>query len=327
MDKDARMRGMSSDATIEGERDEPSEVMSSNGVKREVIQFAQAASTEISTHDEPLVPTLAAILRPGTSVYVAQTPKAMLEDVIRVAVHVRSFGLNAVPHIVARRVEDEHALREALRVLRTNGIEEILLVGGDVQAPVGRFASAIDIINTGALVDEGVRRVGVAGHPEGHRTVNTDLLWSALQRKQEFAAISGIKVHIVTQFGFNQEKLFAWAQQLAERGIKLPVHVGFVGPTPFPQLVKFALRCGVGVSMRFVMNNLSVIPGAGGNTVVPDEMMLALVRRRTGCLHSQIVRPHLYSLGGSIATARWLRAVMDGHFDIESGSNKFAINA
>src|SRR6185295_10290159 len=46
-----------------------------------VVDFVRGASSEISTHDEDLLPTLAGKLPGGMVMYVAHTPKASVEDV------------------------------------------------------------------------------------------------------------------------------------------------------------------------------------------------------------------------------------------------------
>src|SRR5215472_4199668 len=100
-------------------------------LKRRVIEFTRGASTEISTMDEELLTTLATKIPAGTSVFVAHTPKASLDDVVRVALKVQALGFRASPHIVARRMESENALRAGLRELVDGGVEQVLLVAGD----------------------------------------------------------------------------------------------------------------------------------------------------------------------------------------------------
>src|SRR5690348_1306915 len=91
--------------------------MSTSEFKKRVVEFARGASTEISTLDEQLLPTLATKIPAGTQVYVAHTPKATLEDVVRVAIKVQQLGFRASPHIVARRQVSEHGLRAGLNEL------------------------------------------------------------------------------------------------------------------------------------------------------------------------------------------------------------------
>src|SRR3974390_92580 len=198
-------------------------------LKRRVVEFVRGTSTEISPHDEGLIEELAGVLPPGTVVYVAHTPKAKIDDVVRVAPKGQAHGLNASPHIVARRIESERALRRAFEQLGEAGISQVLLVAGDLNPPAGSFTCTLQILDSGAVVDAGIKTVGVAGHPEGHPGVGPEVLWDALKPKQSFADRTGIRVHIATQFGFNPEGVRGWERQLTERGIALPIHAGLAG--------------------------------------------------------------------------------------------------
>ena len=295
-------------------------------LKRAIVAFARRASTEISTHDEKLLPDLARRLPAGMPVYVAHTPKSSVEDVVRVAIKVQSLGFRASPHLVARRLPSERTLKTVLAQLREHGIEQALLVAGDLDPPLGPFRSTLEVIATGALQEAALKRIGVAGHPEGHPAVGAAELLAALRYKQEFAARSGIAVHIVTQFGFNPEGVCAWDRMLTQEGITLPVHVGMAGPTPMTKLLKFALQCGIGTSVSSLMKNMGAVAGLTGFAAGPDQMLLGLVRGRSypSC---RLMQPHVYSLGGALATADWLRAVMEGAFELAPDGARFTINA
>lgn len=295
------------------------------GLKRAIVEFARAASSEISTHDEKRLPEIAAILPPGMSVYVAHTPKTTLQDVVRVAAKVQALGLNASPHIVARRLPSEQVLKSAVRSLREQGIEQALLVAGDLSAPLGPFTSTLQLIDTGVLQEAGFKRIGVAGHPQGHPTVAAAELLAALKRKQAFAHSSGIAVHIVTQFCFDAQRVCDWGRELTGAGIDLPVHVGIAGPTPMSKLIKFAVQCGVGASMQSLSKGSNAVsqllrPPAGA-----DEMFIGLVRCRAAEPNSRLILPHLYSFGGAVASANWLSAVRDGRFELHSENTKFTV--
>ncbi len=312
-------------ATVNAQANEAE--LAGSELKRRIIDFARDTSTEISPHDEGLVPELAQILPPGTTVYVAHTPKASVDDVVRVASSVRATGLNASPHIVARRIDSERTLREALRRLREAGVEQVLLVAGDRNPPAGEFTSTLEILATGALAEHGFRTIGVAGHPEGHPAVGPETLWSALATKQEFAERTGTKVHIVTQFSFNPAAVCTWDRQLTEHGIKLPVHIGIAGPTPLPKLIKFAVQCGIGASLGALSKGMGLVGRVAGLATSPDEMLIELVRRCARPGTSHIVHPHFYAFGGIAATARWLRGVVNGEFQLEKNDEKFTVQA
>jgi len=292
-----------------------------------VVDFVRRASTEISTHDEGLLPTLTGLLPAGIAVYVAHTPKSSLDEVVRVAIKAQSLGFRASPHIVARRLPSEEALKSGLQQLTAAGVDQVLLVAGDLEKPAGPFTSTLDVIDTGLLEAAGIKRAGVAGHPEGHKSIPPDTILAALRHKQAFAARSGIQVHIVTQFGFNPEDICAWDRRFTEAGITLSVHVGIAGPTPLNKLLKFAMHCGVGASMGSFMKNMGAMANLARLATTPDEMLLGLIRGCAAYTGSRLVQPHFYSFGGAVATAKWLRAVADGSFTVDDEGRKFVVNA
>jgi methylenetetrahydrofolate reductase (NADPH) len=296
-------------------------------LKRAIVDFAQRASTEISTHDEAALPDLAAALLPGTAVYVAHTPKATLGEVVATAVRLQQLGFRASPHIVARRVESRQALETALQQISAAGIEQALLVAGDLAKPAGPYTSTLEIIDSGLLQNSSLKRIGVAGHPEGHKQVADDVLLAALRHKQAFAAKTGLKLHIATQFTFDADAIIAWDERLTKEGITLPAHIGIAGPTPLPKLIKYAMACGVGASLGSVMKNMTAMTKLARLATTPDEMLTGLVRGGAARGSSRIVQPHFYAFGGVAATARWIRAVIDGKFSLKADSDKFEMDA
>jgi len=292
-------------------------------LKRRIVQFARDASTEISTHDEEILPALARELPGGTTVYVAHTPKASLDQVVRVALKVQELGLRASPHIVARRLSDLPTLRAALGQLCAGGVEQVLLVAGDLPAPLGGFTSTLEVLDSGCLEEAGIRRAGVCGHPEGNHAIAPAALWHALAHKQSYAQRSALQLHIVTQFSFDPQAICAWDRALGERGISLPVHVGIAGPTPLPKLIKFAIQCGVGASLRSVMKNMGAMSKMARLATSPDEMLIGLVRGNARSSTTRLRQPHFFAFGGVLATAQWLRRVLDGRFDLPDDADKF----
>jgi methylenetetrahydrofolate reductase (NADPH) len=296
-------------------------------LKARAVAFARNVSTEVSPHDEPGLASLVGVLPAGTTVYVAHTPKAQMFDVVRVAAKVQSLGFRASPHCVARRIPSEATLRAGLEQARAAGIEQVLLVAGDLSPPAGPFASTLELLESGAISAAGITHVGVAGHPEGHPVVDTETLWQALAYKQAFAQRTGVKVHIVTQFSFNPAALAAWDRQLKANGITLPVHVGIAGPTPLAKLLKFASLCGIGAACGSLWNNTANMTKlATGMAMAPDEMLLAALANGAGSAPSRLVQPHYYAFGGVMETARWLRHLIDGTFTMDNEGRKFTVN-
>ena len=288
-------------------------------LQRRVAQFVSHASTEITTNDAGLLPELVTLLPPKAAIYVAHIPKATLDDVISVAIKVQDAGLRASPHIIARRLESESALRSALRRLRDHGIDQVLLVAGDREQPLGPFSSTLDVFDSGVFADAGITQIGVAGHPEGHPAVETAVLFEALQRKQAFADRTGLKVHITTQFGFNAPAVGDWHRQLVERGVRLPVHAGIAGPTPMTRLMKYAMQCGIGASLQAMMKNPKLLGSLTRGNAAADGMLADLVRQGASSdAQTGIVKPHFFCFGGVLATVKWMRAVVNGEHQIDA---------
>ena len=258
-------------------------------------------------------------------VYVAHTPKATPDDIVRVALRIQALGLTASPHIIARRVVDPQRLRERLHALVAGGVEQALLVAGDLATPSGPFTSTLDLLDSGVLRDVGIKRLGVAGHPEGHPAVADEILWQALERKQAYGRASGLKMHIATQFGFDARSLANFEAGLAERQISLPIHAGVAGPTPFTKLLKYAARCGVGASLRAVAGNSLSLGRLPHLVTRSDEMLLGVYRAKQANPDSRIFAPHFFAFGGVLETARWLRAVIDGSFELDKAERGFSV--
>lgn len=289
-------------------------------LRRSIVEFMRDASAEITTFDTHLLPALSNRLLPGTTVYVAHTPRASLQEVVQCAVAVEAAGLRAAPHIVARRIENARQLREAAALLGDAGVTQALVVAGDDERAAGPYASALEVLESEVLSQAGLRRIGVAGHPEGHPRVGPSALWQALAAKQQFARANATSLHVVTQFGFDPAAIVTWERHFAEHGIDLPVHVGMAGPAPLPKMIRYAMQCGVGASLRGLMRNMTALRNVTGLATSPDEMLVGVLAARSPT--SRIVRPHFFSLGGALATASWLRAVADGEFDIaEDGTH------
>jgi methylenetetrahydrofolate reductase (NADPH) len=294
-------------------------------LKSRVVELMRQASTEITVGDDALVPSLAELLPAGSCVHVAHTPKASLDQVVQLSLAVQRSGLSACPHIVARRIVSLSALRTALRELNRGGVEQILLVAGDRETPLGAFASTLEILDSGVTVDGGISAIGVAGHPEGHRAIEPEALWQALAHKQAFGDRTGTAIHIVSQFSFNPAAIFSWERELAEHGIRLPVRVGIAGPTPLLKLLQFAVRCGVGTSLRSAAHTLGSLSSVSHLATTPDQHLIALARAQDAGTSLQLKAPHFFAFGGTLKTAQWRHRLVHGNFEIDADNRSLVL--
>jgi len=210
-----------------------------------------------------------------------------------------------VPHVAARRLASFTQASDFLQ--RASGeaaIRRILLIGGD-DSPAGPFRSSLDLLATGVVERNAVGQVAFAGYPEGHPAIDTGSLDAALNAKVALARQSGLGISLVTQFGFEAAPILRWITALRARGIEAPVHVGIAGPASVATLAKFAIRCGIGASLRALARGHTafarIMVEAG-----PDALIGELVAGEGA--DASIAGLHVFTFGGVRRTAEWTRA-------------------
>jgi methylenetetrahydrofolate reductase (NADPH) len=289
-------------------------------LKDRIVSFMRDASTEITPAEVGRLSALKTLLAAESAVYVAHPPNATLAQVVQAALAVRRAGFAATPHIAVRRMPNAQVLHGALAELRAGGIDRILLIAGDAPQPLGQFSSTMDVLASGILKGAGFVRIGIAGHPEGHAAVNDEMLWHALEAKQAYAVAAGLGLYIVTQFGFDRTAFAEWLRALERRGIALPVRVGIAGPAPLAKLLHFAAQCGIAASARGVARNLGAAVRARDKAFAPDQHLLTLLKAPPAA--AQVEGPHFFAFGGVLETARWMRALASGDFDIDTKAGR-----
>ena len=165
--------------------------------------------------------------------------------------------------------------------LVAGGVEQALLVAGDLATPSGPFTSTLDLLDSGVLRDVGIKRLGVAGHPEGHPSVADEILWQALERKQAYGRASGLKMHIATQFGFDARSLANFeSRRWPSARFPCPSMPGSPGPRPSPSCSSTRPDCGVGASLKAVAGNSLSLGRLPHLVTRSDEMLLGVYRAK-----------------------------------------------
>jgi methylenetetrahydrofolate reductase (NADPH) len=241
----------------------------------------------------------------GTAIYITALPGNAPDAVIAAAVRLRAVGLEPVPHIAARHYESGEVLDQTLaRLTEEAGIRRVLAIGGDVDRPRGPFASSREVIETGLLERHGITHVGIAGYPEGHPRIAPMVLDQELALKIESLRASGLTPHIVTQFCFEAEPIAALIARCAARFPDVPVHVGLAGPAKLSTLLKYAVSCGIGNSLRALRRNASF--GKLLTESDPEPILEALVQAAPPIAHL-----HLFPFGGIERTAEWISVLRE----------------
>jgi len=189
------------------------------------------------------------VLEPGSYVAVTCSPSKGVEETLDMSERLADRGFKIVPHVAAKMVRDETHLREIMARLDDMPIISLFVPGGDAEKPAGKYSTALDLLRDIAEFDHRFTEIGVAGHPEGHPAVGSDVLLEELQKKQAFAN------YIVTQMCFDADIVGNWVRELREKGISLPVWAGIPSVSNRTTLMTTSLRIGVGNSLRYLKNH------------------------------------------------------------------------
>jgi methylenetetrahydrofolate reductase (NADPH) len=274
------------------------------GVAAELVA---CGSLEMAADGPALVPRIAALLPAGTPVYVNHLPRRRLADSLPALRALADAGLEPVPHLAARRLSSRREAQAFLEdAVKRAGVRKLMLIGGDLPQPQGPYRDAAALLDD-CVADCGVRQIGIAAYPEGHPTIATPRLATALEEKLARAAAAGIAPYLVTQFSFAPARILAFVAEIARRHPTVPIYAGLAGPATPATLVRFAQRCGVSASLRALqaqgMRAVRLFTHAD-----PSEQLIALARHRLGGSAGNVVGVHLYSFGGVVQTAAWMHA-------------------
>ena len=292
------------------------------GLADAISALVRAGSLESSTRNLAEIDGYAGLMPAGSDVFVPWLPAAPYHHLVAVARHLRRAGFNPVPHVSARRLPDAAATRDFFGRLRDEaGVERVLAIAGDSQAAAGPYDSSLALIETGLLQEYGIRSVGIAGYPEGHRKIPEAVLHAALDGKISAAQRAGIDLFMVSQFCFDGDVIVDWLRRLRARGISIPVRVGVAGPATIRALLSYGMRCGIGNSLRAVgtqaisLTRLVVQQG-------PEKVVrrVALDGKGLG-----IAGLHCFAFGGFAQTARWMENVASGRFRLDEPGESFSL--
>jgi methylenetetrahydrofolate reductase (NADPH) len=261
-------------------------------------------SLEMTAKDVASLTDAAPLIAPETPLSVTFLPGEAPDARVAATVAVRQLGFEPMPHFSARRILSEDDFEGYLRdVVQAAGVRRCFIVAGDPPEPQGPYADTMSLLRTGAFERAGIKAIGIGGHPEGHPVVTPDQCWTVLADKVAEIDRRGMAALIVTQFGFDPDRVLAWLSELRERGIETPVRIGIPGPASIKALLRFAARCGVGASTAVMKKygvSITNLLGSAG----PDKMV-DVFAARLGPAHGA-VRLHFYPFGGLVKTVEWI---------------------
>ncbi len=283
-----------------------------------IAQLAREASVEINVHDIGRLEEVRRLLPAGKAVYVSYLPKQEWRETEETCRAVRAAGFRPVPHVPVRLLPDAATVDRVFgSFVDTAKVDEVLLISGDYPQAMGPYGEVLQLMNSGALQQHGLKRLSVAGHPEGHPKVQLADIRRAELDKVRMAQQAGLELTLVTQFFFEQTPFLEWARELRSAGVQARIVGGLAGPTKLSSLIKFGLRCGAGASMRVLTARPAAFTKLLGDHG-PESVLRGLAQAR--CDNSDDFSGiHLFCFGGFVKTCQWLQSIAEGRFMLDDG--------
>jgi methylenetetrahydrofolate reductase (NADPH) len=283
------------------------------GLVDRIVRLAREASIELNVLDLKDFESSRSMLAAGQRVYISHLPKQRWEETVSACRTVKAAGFEPIPHVPVRLLDSETALDRLLADIARYA-REVLLISGDYPRAAGPYAVVADVLRARKLQQQGLQRVSLAGHPEGHPAVALEEIQRAQVEKGLLAQEQGLEASYVTQFFFEATPFIEWAAGLRAAGVsQARLIAGLSGPAGVPTLLRYAKRCGVGRSIRALMGR----PGAISKLVTehgPEEVIVDLAA--TMAAAPAFDGLHFFCFGGYLRTCEWLHAVASGRFEL-----------
>ena len=266
--------------------------------------FLRAASVEVSSRTLH-IDDLRECFAPGIDVTLTALPGEDYQRSIAIAMALRKAGFNPVPHMSARDMPSHACVEDFLqRAAGEAGVRKVVVIGGDLARPRGPYGSSLKLLQGGGIERAGITHVSIGGHPEGHPHIDQDMAMQALADKQAWGLQAGVKVDILTQFCFEAQPFLDWLAALQRQGVTLPVRIGLAGPASPATLLRFALRCGIGNSLKALRSQISRF-GRLLSDADPSDVLRGLEAAPQAAT-AQVAGFHLFPFGGLRKAAGWL---------------------
>ncbi len=286
--------------------------------KNNIQKFLNGFTAETTPGSAAKIADFREHLKPGTVVYITFLPGSDFSDTISVAKRLRNEGFIPVPHFAARSIRNEKHFDDCLQqIVGEAGIDWVLCIAGAVDQPVGQYTNSMELLDSGLFDKHGIKRIGLAGHPEGSPDMTDESIMAAVKWKNRFSERSDAEMYLVTQFAFEAEPVIAWDRMLRAEGNQLPIHIGIPGLATLKTLLMHARACGIGNSIQFLIKqtrNVSRLMKVNA----PDKLVVDLANYQANDPESGITGVHIYPLGGLRRSAKWSYAVANGDFTLNN---------
>jgi methylenetetrahydrofolate reductase (NADPH) len=275
-----------------------------------VADMLRGFSIEVNPGESKIIDAAPTRLDPGTEVFLTWIPGTNPMETIAPAAKLRSAGLFPVPHIGARHIESAAQLEQFAKLAVGAGIDRVLIIGGDRDQPAGPYDSSLAVMQGGLLQKAGITRIAIGAFPEGNPNIPDALLAEALPAKVNFARSAGLQLTIVTQFCFDAEPIVTWLKRIRAEGIDVPVRIGLAGPASLISLTRYALKCGVGNSIKVLTEKpafAKLLIDKGPEPII-REVAAGIGPGNGSRLPLGILGLHFFVFGGFNKTVDWINA-------------------
>lgn len=278
-------------------------------VTPEMEAFLKGYSIEVMPRTAEKVENFRDLLPEGTRVYIAHIEGTPIEEMVATAKRLAADGYPVMPHFPARIIKDQATLEDWIaRYQGEAGVDQALLLAGGVDKPHGAYESSMQLLESGAFDRAGFKHLHVAGHPEGNKDIDPKggmkNVEDALQWKQKFSERTDAKMALATQFAFEAGPIIKWAEDLSAAGITLPIHIGIAGPAKLQTLIKFAIACGVGPSLKVLQKRAMDVTKLL-MPYEPTDVLTQLAVHKAANPDFNITHVHFFPLGGIKTNANW----------------------
>ena len=279
-------------------------------VSENLESFLLDYSIEVMPKTAEKIENFRDILPKNTRVYIAHIEGTPIEDMVKTAKRLAEDGFSTMPHFPARIIRDKATLNDWIsRYQGEAGVAQALLLAGGISKPHGEYESSMDLLETGLFDKANFKNIHIAGHPEGNKDIDPDgsskNVDAALKWKQSYKDKTDAKMAIATQFSFESGPIIKWANSIKNAGIDIPIHIGIAGPAKLQTLIRFAIACGVGPSLKVLQKRATdvtklLLP------YEPTEVLSQLADHKANNSDFNISGVHFFPLGGIKTNAKWV---------------------
>ena len=169
----------------------------------------------------------------ATQVFVTWRHNEAIKQFCETCVKLSEAGLNVVPHMVARNLGSADEFQKLLlQFNQCSGIKSLLLLSGDAVSAAGPYHCAMDLLSDENFWQANIKKIFVAGYPQGHAFILREELDTSLQQKVDYAHSQHLELEVITQLCTSMADSVGWALATKARhnmNVRVSVPVGGKG--------------------------------------------------------------------------------------------------